>query len=435
MKILNYSICVIFFVSIISRKEIMAQFTVSSELRQRGECRYGYAELPVSVSEPAFFVSQRSRIILKYRQPKYSMCLSAQDVRVWGDESWYSSTGIKGDNAALDLHEAWIMLNIGRHSGIKAGRQVLKYDDERLLASRNWGQSGLSYDALLYSYQKNNMQADVVLSLNNDKENIFGNDYPLGKIKTLDLFYLKRKFAGCLDVSCMALATGRQKENTTSTIYIKGTYGIYSNYKKANTGASCSFYYQNGRNHYGSEVSAYFYSVSLSQKIPLIELSLGVDHISGQDMTVTDTVYPETDHLFDIFYGARHRYYGNMDYFSDVPVSTCFAGLVDLYVKLGRSLDKYGTPGMDIHYFLSQQTVHNPAYPDDPAAGLERSLGMEYDISYSYRINKDIDIKAGYSLFTPFTSFKIMQTGTDHTNKGHWGWVMLTVAPEIIKKE
>ena len=149
---------------------LFAQFSVKGEFRPRGEVRDGYSLLPDSSKEPAAFISQRSRMTFSYNNSKYKVCFSLQDVRVWGDETLYSSTSVKGDDASVDVHEAWVELLLSEKSKLKVGRQEMKYDDQRLIAKRNWGQTGLAYDALLYEFNSANFELDFGLSLNNDRK-------------------------------------------------------------------------------------------------------------------------------------------------------------------------------------------------------------------------------------------------------------------------
>jgi hypothetical protein len=130
-----------------------SQVTVNAELRPRFEIRDGYKQLSDTSSLPAFFVSQRSRIGLGFAKEKYSIYFSIQDVRVWGDEQNYTSTGVTGDNASIDLKEAWVEYFVSDHVSIKFGRQELKYADQRLIGARNWNQNGMSYDALIFKYK------------------------------------------------------------------------------------------------------------------------------------------------------------------------------------------------------------------------------------------------------------------------------------------
>ncbi len=85
----------------------------------------------------------------------------------------------------MELKEAWIQLLCNKYSSIKIGRQIFKYDDERLLSARDWNQNGVSYDAVLYQYQYHKWRIDCGISLNNEKDNQFGNRYPAGKLKNI----------------------------------------------------------------------------------------------------------------------------------------------------------------------------------------------------------------------------------------------------------
>ncbi len=217
-----------------------------------------------------------------------------QDIRVWGDESLYNSTSVKGDNASVDVHEAWIELSLNEKSLIKVGRQELKYDDQRLIARRNWGQTGLTYDAFLYKYNNNNLQFDFGLSLNNNKENKFGNLYTPDKMKTLDFIYLKKKFNDNLNISLISIASGFEKDDTTETIYVRGSSGTNIVYKKNNFKITGSAYYQNGKNKIGQDVRAYFWGLSNDYKINELTITTGIDYLSGQDASRTDSSYIKT---------------------------------------------------------------------------------------------------------------------------------------------
>src|SRR6056297_3059509 len=150
------NIIFVFLVLLFLSSTLKAQFSIDTELRPRIELRHGYKQLPVEDNEAAYFISQRSRLNLNYTEEKYRMGFGIQDVRVWGDEDIYSSTGVKGNNASLDLYQAWLWLKLGTNSFVKIGRQSWNYDNQRLLSGRNWGQHGLDYDGVLYGYKKNN---------------------------------------------------------------------------------------------------------------------------------------------------------------------------------------------------------------------------------------------------------------------------------------
>jgi hypothetical protein len=121
-----------------------AQFTVSAEYRVRGEANNGYRTLPTTSSETAFYVSQRTRLNLKYNSEKYTAFFSLQDVRVWGQADYAIKSGIQANSYSLDISQAWFDWKFAKSWKLRTGRQAWIYDDGRILASRNWNQYGLS---------------------------------------------------------------------------------------------------------------------------------------------------------------------------------------------------------------------------------------------------------------------------------------------------
>ena len=330
-----------------------AQLKFDAELRPRAEVRHGYKNLPDSASIPAFFVSQRSRFGLTFTHDKYEMRLAIQDVRVWGDEKLYSSTGVYGDYSSIDLKEAWIKFFVTKYFSIKAGRQELKYGDQRLIARRNWNQNGLSYDALVFGYKKH-FTLDAGLSYNNDNENTFDMIYDTNKIKTFNFLYFSNEFTDQLKTSATYIASGYQKPFTKGIIYLKNTLGGDITLTLHNTSVFGSCYYQFGKNSKGNDVKAYMFSTYVQQKINPLTLIGGTDYLSGHDNTNENSHYVDTDHRFDLLQGARHGYYGHLDYFSNLNKGTGGGGLIDAYIKSQYSLSEKISIHADYHYFMLQ---------------------------------------------------------------------------------
>ena len=242
---------------ILALTDAFSQFIIKGEFRPRFEYRSGYKSLIPSSSDAAIGVSQRSRITFNYQTGKFSFGLGIQDVRVWGDESYYNSIGVYGDNASLDLNEAWIAMNVCPAWTIKVGRQYWIYDDERLLSERNWNQSSIKYDGVLFKFLQNKWQFDAGFSWNTAKDTTSGNEYTPKKIKTENFLYLKKPVTDWLTISAIAMATGYTPNDTTATIYVKGTYGINFDIKKGNFKFYASGYYQNGQSRSGKDVGAF----------------------------------------------------------------------------------------------------------------------------------------------------------------------------------
>lgn len=427
-------IFILFFVFL--TQGLFAQFSIKGEFRPRGEVRDGYSLLPDSSKEPAAFVSQRSRMTFDYNNIKYKVRFSLQDVRVWGDETLYSSTSIKGDNASIDVHEAWVELLLSDKSTVRVGRQELKFDDQRLIARRNWGQTGLTYDAFLYKYNNNNLQFNFGLSLNNNNENKFGNFYTPDKMKTLDFIYLKKKFNDNLNVSLISVASGFEKNNSCETVYVKGSYGTNVVYQKNNFKIRGSAYYQNGKNKIGQDVNAYFLGLSNNYKINKFLITAGIDYLSGQDASSTDSSYIKTDHRFDILYGSRSSHYGNMSYFSNINKATENGGLVNVFAKVKYSFLEENTINLNYHLIMLANNVADKTYTGTGFKSLNKNLGSEFDFVFTRKFSEDIKLQAGYSFLVSTNSLKIIQNVIDKDCRlPQWGWVMLTVTPNIFKSK
>ncbi len=81
--------------------ELLAQFSVSSQLHSRSEFRDGYRSPKGADSDAAFFISQRTRLNIAFKNEKVKLFISPQDVRVWGAEKQLAK------DPSFGLHEAW----------------------------------------------------------------------------------------------------------------------------------------------------------------------------------------------------------------------------------------------------------------------------------------------------------------------------------------
>ncbi|MFO8130205.1 MAG: alginate export family protein [Bacteroidales bacterium] len=409
-----------------------AQFEVSAEIRPRGEFRRGYKMLLADSlkDRPVYIVTQRTRLNFQYTKTKIQARISIQDVRIWGDEELYSSTGIFGDDASLDVHEAWLKIKMFNNAHVTIGRQEWTYDDQRLLAGRNWNQHALAYDAVLMNITPGLWQIDVGLSWNNERASLFNERYNPMKIRTLNFLYLRKEFSPVWSASVIALANGYQKENSPDVIYLRGTYGgnVWMEMKKFSIHGSG--YYQNGKNKTGKRVSAYALFASASYKADFITLGMGADYISGNDQTGNGD--ESKDHVFDILYGARHKFYGFMDYFSNIPASTDGAGLFNGYLSLEKAVARQHKIGIFYRYFALQNDISVLDVDGDHVVP-DRYLATELDLIYTYALNEELSVNAGYSFLVPGRTMEIIHDLSQGDGiTGHWSWIMITFKPLLF---
>lgn len=431
------------------------QLEVNAELRPRAEVRHGYKVIPSDSADAATFISQRTRLNFNYTHPKYKIGFSIQDVRVWGDEQLFTATGSFGDNASLEMNEGWLEILAGKSHSFIIGRQYWVYEDERLLSRRNWNQNSIKYDGLLYKFEPEKIKIHLGLSLNNNTDNLIGNEYNSyketiefdsalqiivtkkevqpGRLKSQNFLYMTKKINNRLDISFQAFATGLQKPETASTIYVKGTYGLYANFKPGKFVIKANGFFQNGKNISGKKVSAYFASLRGEVKLKPVSINAGCDYHSGQDQVKEKNNYQNTDHLFDLFYGARHKYYGYLDFFDNLSKSTKNGGLVDVYSGVGVNVTDKALLSLDYHYFSLQSRIYDPYETENI---LKKSLGSELDFTFDVAFIPEISISGGLSVMLPTTSMEKLQ-GFENGGNGfaYWGWCMITAKPVLFSNK
>ncbi len=437
----NFILFAFFGILLLSSTNLMAQFELSAEIRPRFEINNGFGGVPTIFTEPTYFVSQRSRLNAALSKEKYKVYFSLQDVRVWGSGDVASGTGEFMSTGGLGIHEIWAEFKVFSNSRIKVGRQVLKYDDQRLLATRNWNQYAITYDALLYSYQRDGWQFDAALSYNNDPSKLgsggFGkNDFdvnPIAKrLRTVNFIYLKKQITDAFSLSYMSLVTGYQKDQVSSTTYLMGTHGFYGNYQKNALNAKFNAYYQMGKSQTGQDVSAYMLTLEANYQARKLGFGLGMDVLSGQDARNNDADYQKKDHAFDMFYGVRYARYGWMNQYV-VQASTRNAGLVDIYPQLTYNLSEKGSVKAMFHFF---SLATNASDPFNNGEYLSGSIGQELDIAYNHKFSKEIALNVGFGYyFTNDTFAAVKNVKPDEIETPYFGWVMLTFKPSLFLSE
>lgn len=408
-------ISIIIFIAFIS--EMNAQFSIKAQYRNRFEIRDGYKAIVEAGTSPAIFISQRTRLTFEYKNKFLKLKFTPQDVRLWGDEDIATSTGVFGNKSSLDLYEAYVQIKLTEPFWISIGRQQLAYDNQRLLAARNWNQLGISYDAMVAKYNTSGWQFHLAGSWNTLLETFLNNYYPSDRIKTLNYLWVHKKISQGFELSFLHIASGKTESDTTNKLYFRQTSGLYINYFKNNFSANADMYYQYGKNNTGSSVSAFLLDADVSCSLGKVRPGIGMGYLSGNHTIGSSR---KVDRLFDVLYGARHRYFGNMDYFRDFRKHTQDGGLVDLYVYLEYQV----CPSLLIrnsgHYFSLAQT--NPNTP------VHKYLAFENDLVLKYIFRTWGALEGGYSFMILTASLKeLQQTCSEKTPQ--FIYLQLTIKP------
>jgi len=401
--------------------ETQAQFNIDAQYRSRFEYRDGYRKLVTEGSTPSTIISQRARFSFSYTTENLKLRFTPQDVRVWGDEQLASSTGVYGDNASIDLFEGYAEIKMGNVGWISVGRQQLVYDQQRLLAARNWNQNGIAYDAVIFKLVVNQWNIHGGSSWNSLDATLFDNLYLPGRIKSLNYLWANRKFSDLLNFSFLHIASGVTETNNTNTLYFRQTTGIYTEYNNGGLKLNGNAYFQYGKNKTGKGVSAFLIDADAGYKIGNLTPGIGLSYLSGNN-----DPGGSTDKLFNVLYGARHRFFGHMDYFRDFAKHTKEGGLADFYAYLEYTFSKTISLTNIGHYFQLAQTNINT--PND------KNLGYENELMLNYKFNDWGSIKSGYVFYLPTESFKILQ-GVSNDKFSQFFYLELTLKPTLFKQE
>jgi len=388
-----------------------AQLSFQGTYRPRTELRDGYRLMRTDQTQPAFFTSQRTRLGLNYQGDQYRFHMAVQDVRTWGDVEQLK------DHANLNVHEAWAAIDFSPDFTLKMGRQELVYDDQRLLGSVNWTQQARSHDAAVMQFNLSGTQFHIGGAYNQDAQNVLGNRYTLNNYKVLSYLWGHHNY-GKFDISVLALSDGFQVGNQTNFRY---TYGTFLTYGEKDWNVTGTAYLQNGDDASRRNIAAYMLAGSGTYNAGIISLTAGYDYLSGGSANDSNS----SRKAFNTLYATNHKFYGNMDYFLNVPADTRGGGLQDLYLKSSAPLsDEVGT-GIDVHHFALAQEI---ADPKNAGSTLSKSLGSEIDSHISYKFNDDVTLKGGYSVMFSSESLAHIQLKNDNLTQ-HWGWIMLSLTP------
>lgn len=395
------------------------QLDISAELRPRYENKHGFKTLLETDADGANFVSQRTRLNFDFKQDNLIFKLSMQNVRVWGDVSTLSA-----DDNATALHEAWGEALFGKGMSIKLGRQEIAYDDQRIFGSVAWAQQARSHDAFLFKYAPNaNNRLDVGLALNSDSQSNIDNLYSnAAGYKTFQYAWYHGNFSN-FGLSVLLLNTGIEYlDITEQTVDYMQTIGSRLTYKFDDFNLDGAAYLQTGKT-LDNNVSASYFTGNLAYKISSnISLGLGYEYLSGKDQNdVTSDV-----NSFMPLFGTNHKFNGWMDYFY-VGNHGGSVGLNDISFTLSYQKDKFSAKLIP-HIFSSAANIYNGP------TKMDNNLGTEIDLTFGYKLSKDITLNAGYSKMFATDSMEVLKGG-DKDENNSWAWFMVTFKPKLFSTQ
>ncbi len=402
-----------------------AQFTLDGEFRPRTEYRNGFGSLIPDVADSGFGIATRVRLNTSYMTDNYWVYVSLQDIMVWGENRQILPYD---QNNSFAVFQAWAEIKLAENTSTKIGRQILSYDDQRILGGLDWAQQGRNHDAALIKYKKDNFIVDVALAFNQDYSNPTGfvntgtgyNTTGYFSYKTMQMLYMKEsweQFSGSL----LLLNNGFQKFDTNSDpdgISNLQTLGTHLNYKNGGFVLAANAFLQTGKRQGDVDVKgAYLVGLDATFKVaPKVGLGAGLEIISGNDGGVGETG------AFFPLYGTNHKFNGFMDYFY-VGNHANSVGLVDVHVSANIALNKSSSLLVKALNFRGEQALTSG----------EKSLGTEIDLVYKKKF-KGYSLILGYSqMFASDGMYKLKGiTEAAAAGTQNWAWAMLVIKPQFL---
>lgn len=389
--------------------EANAQFVLSGEFRPRTEFSRGYKSLATESQDMSIATAQRTRLNALYTLEGIQAKLVLQDVRYWGSQPQL----VMNEDYATSVHEAWAEVELLPSFSIRAGRQELVYDDQRIFGNVGWAHQARSHDLALFRYEKEiRLHAGIAHHENADITNNIYNGPDAYKNLQFAWFNKTWENAG---FSLLFLNNGvpvRVSETEEETWYSQTAGGRFV-YKPEGVTLAANLYGQTGKHRSGNNISAVNFLAEASMNNGLTAV---YEYLSGNSYNKTDKVY-----AFEPFYGTNHKFNGFMDYFY-VGNHINSVGLHDACIKYGHNLENV-LLNADVHYFASAGKIAQDA---------NKYLGTEIDLSVTWSIKPMAALSAGWSVMFAGENMELLKGG-DHTAGQHWGYIMLSVVPVFIK--
>lgn len=402
-----------------------AQFSIDGELRPRTEYRHGYHDLIAKDAEPGYGISTRARLNFDFKAESYEVYFSMQDVLVWGENRQIDP---KDSNNSFAIFQAWAKVKLGKKTSTKFGRQVLSYDDQRIIGGLNWAQQGRNHDAILFKYKKEKLALDAGFAYNQDYDNIsgfesVGNTYftqGFFSYKTMQYIHAHNDW-NAFSGSVLVLNNGFQNFNEQEEqdgISNLQTFGVHLNYNKNAFGLASNLYMQTGERQGEITVkNAFLISLDLTYKLKSpLTLGIGTEIISGNDAAAGETG------AFFPLYGTNHKFNGYMDYFY-VGNHSNSVGLIDIHLTANYQFNEKSGLFAQVLNFSGEQAL--------PSG--EKSLGTEVDIVYTQKL-KGFTLQAGYSqMFAREGMYELknMPESVAATTQ-NWAWLMVVFKPTFL---
>lgn len=369
-------------------------FDLSGQIRLRGETDDKDFD---NTTKAIDYSLLRTRLNVKFNLTDHVTAFAQlQDSRIYGEEGADGATSTLTSIKNVDLSQGYVQIDqlFFPWLAYKFGRMRLNYGAQRLLGVNEFSNVGRAFDASVVMLTFEKLQIDLIQSILH--ESLQAPDTSKGD-QILSGFWLKFPLQAS-NLNLYSLIDQDLRQNPAGEIrFNRVTTGGRFEGKVNAFDVQIESNLQVGKMDFITDIFATYLSGALGYTFSTNskpQLTIGVDYLSGDK--------PETNRYecFNIRYHAKHRYFGYMDYFTDIPRQTRDLGLTDYILKAKISpLEKLRLEG-DLHVFqLSKKTTLKNN-------SLARDLGTELDLTFIYDYAKSVNFTFGGSAFLPGQVFK-----------------------------
>lgn len=334
------------------------------------------------------FVRQRARLGLRFAYGEELQALvQVQDVRTWGEET---DTLNDFDADGFDLHQGYLEVALDPDLRLRLGRQEINFLNQRLVGSVNFVEQGRSFDAarlmarvfeqqlsidLFYARTIDNLPADSQAA-----DDVIGYNF---RLQFGD--YLQAALVGVVDLNSNSDRVRATNGLLAQTDLPFGLRFAIEGYVQAGSATIADV----DTSYLGWMFATRlrFTLVDLDEFKPFLEAF--VETLSGDDDPTDADVT-----TFDTLFATNHRFYGEADFFLNIPRDTRERGLLDAGVVLGTSLGEDASAQLALHFFQAMADQ-----------GGEGSFGQEIDVTFAWKVNPHFTLDLNYSLFLPGAAF------------------------------
>jgi hypothetical protein len=370
----------------------IVSFQPAAQYRVRGELA-GARDLSGDLGDN--FIIHRARIGLGAKAGSVvSARLEIQDVRKWGFEM--PLAGMPPDPTlfgfgagGIDMHQGYLSTHFGGEDDaggafeLRIGRQEISLDSQRLIGAVDWTMQGRSFDGARLLWDKGMTHGTVFATLVRDADATVdpdNNPIPDAFLFGFHLLLKPLKLFNAAPLILWDTNSVTEMSRVTAGARLNGadqgfSYDLEGYYQGANTANGLTTAFM------AAARAGYTLDASMNPHFGAF-----VDYLSG-DGNLDST---EGLSAFDTLYATNHKFYGFQDLFLNIPLHTQQQGLIDMGAKAKISEGAYSAE-LALHAFA----------PAENNSDQDAFYGIEPDLTFGYKLNKNLMAGGGFSYFFP----------------------------------